>query len=287
PGEAGNLTTPGPIDLQATLAALVARGARGAAMEVSSHSLDQGRVEGLVFRAAVFTNLTRDHLDYHKTLEDYFRAKAKLVQYLAPDGLEVVNADDPAWQRLRREHRRVTFGERAGEVTAARVALDAAGARFELVTPMGRAEVRLPLLGRFNVANALGVAACAWGLGVPVETIAERLTRAPQVPGRMERIAERPCTVLREYAHTPDALERALETLRPLTKERLIVVFGAAAIAIAASAPRWARWPCGSRTSRSSRRTIRAPRTRRRSSTMWRSACGPSRTPERSTAAVP
>src|SRR5207247_1885581 len=82
--------------------------------------------------------------------------------------------------------------------------------RFELVTPMGRAEVRLPLLGRFNVANALGVAACAWGLGVPVETIAERLTGAPQVPGRMERIAERPCTVLRDYAHTPDALERAL-----------------------------------------------------------------------------
>src|SRR5438132_722306 len=227
PSEAGNLTTPGPIDLQATLAALVARGARGATMEVSSHSLDQGRVEGLVFRAAVFTNLTRDHLDYHKTLEDYFRAKAKLVQYLAPDGLEVVNADDPAWLRLRREHRRVTFGERGGDVTAARVTLDAAGARFELVTPMGRAEVRLPLLGRFNVVNALGVAACAWGLGVPVETIAERLTRAPQVPGRMERIAERPCTVLRDYAHTPDALERALETLRPLTKQRLIVVFGA------------------------------------------------------------
>jgi UDP-N-acetylmuramoyl-L-alanyl-D-glutamate--2,6-diaminopimelate ligase len=227
PSEAGNLTTPGPIDLQATLAALVAHGARGAAMEVSSHSLDQGRVDGLVFRAAVFTNLTRDHLDYHKTLEDYFRAKARLVGYLAPDGLEVVNADDPAWQRLRREHRRVTFGERGGEVTARRVTLDAAGARFELVTPMGQAPVRLPLLGRFNVANALGVAACAWGLGVPVETVAESLSRAPQVPGRMERIAERPCIVLRDYAHTPDALERALETLRPLTAGRLIVVFGA------------------------------------------------------------
>jgi UDP-N-acetylmuramoyl-L-alanyl-D-glutamate--2,6-diaminopimelate ligase len=227
PSEAGNLTTPGPIDLQATLAALVARGARGVAMEVSSHSLDQGRVEGLLFRAAVFTNFTRDHLDYHKTLEDYFRAKAKLVQSLAPDGLEVVNADDPAWLRLRREHRRVTFGERGGDVTARRVALDAAGARFELVTPMGGAEVRLPLLGRFNVANALGVAACAWGMGVPVDSVAERLTRAPQVPGRMERIAERPCTVLRDYAHTPDALERTLETLRSLTAGRLVVVFGA------------------------------------------------------------
>ncbi|HYT04391.1 MAG TPA: UDP-N-acetylmuramoyl-L-alanyl-D-glutamate--2,6-diaminopimelate ligase [Gemmatimonadales bacterium] len=225
--EAGNLTTPGPIDLQATLAALVERGARGVAMEVSSHSLDQGRVDGLVFQAAIFTNLTRDHLDYHKTLEDYFRAKAKLVQHLARDGLEVVNADDPAWQRLRREHRRVSFGERDSEVTARRVALDASGARFELVTPTGSAPVRLPLLGRFNVANALGVAACAWGMGVPVERVAEQLTHAPQVPGRMERIAQRPCTVLRDYAHTPDALERALETLRPLTQGRLIVVFGA------------------------------------------------------------
>ena len=227
PSEAGNLTTPGPIDLQATLAELVRRGARGAALEVSSHSLDQGRVEGLVFRAGLFTNLTRDHLDYHKTLDDYFSAKARLLHYLAPDGLEVVNADDPAWRRLRREHRRVTFGERAGDVTARRVTLDASGSRFELVTPTGDASVRLPLLGRFNVSNALGVAACAWGLGVDLETIADRLSQAPQVPGRMERIATQPCAVLRDYAHTPDALERALETLRPLTPGRLIVVFGA------------------------------------------------------------
>jgi UDP-N-acetylmuramoyl-L-alanyl-D-glutamate--2,6-diaminopimelate ligase len=227
PSEAGNLTTPGPIDLQATLAALVQRGARGVAMEVSSHSLDQGRVDGLVFRAAIFTNLTRDHLDYHRTVDEYFHAKAKLLQYLAPDGLEVVNADDPAWRRLRHGHRRIEFGERGGEVIAGHVALSASGAAFDLVTPMGSVAVRLPLLGRFNVANALGVAACAWGLGVPVATIAERLTHAPQVPGRMERIAERPCTVLRDYAHTPDALERALEALRPLTRGRLIVVVGA------------------------------------------------------------
>ena len=227
PSEAGNLTTPGPIDLQATLAALLQRGARGVAMEVSSHSLDQGRVDGLVFRAAIFTNLTRDHLDYHKTMEEYFRAKAKLLQFLAPDGLAVVNADDPAWKKLRRDHRRVEFGERGGDVTARGVTLDASGARFELVTPAGSAGVRLPLLGRFNVANALAAAACAWGLGVPIETVAERLTHAPQVPGRMERIAERPCTVLRDYAHTPDALERALDALRPLTRGRLIVVVGA------------------------------------------------------------
>ena len=228
--EAGNLTTPGPIDLQATLAALVAHGARGAAMEVSSHSLDQGRVDGLVFRAAIFTNVTRDHLDYHRTFEDYFRAKAKLATYLAPQGLEVVNADDPAWKRLRRDggHRRVTFGEREkADVSARNVIESGSGTRFDLVAPLNRAAVTLPLLGHFNVANALGVAACAVGLGLPVEEIAERLSRAPQVPGRMERIATRPCTVLRDYAHTPDALERALETVRPLTRGRVIVVFGA------------------------------------------------------------
>src|SRR5439155_619891 len=150
PSEAGNLTTPGPIDLQATLAALVARGARGAAMEVSSHSLDQGRVEGLVFRTAVFTNLTREHLDYHHTLEDYFKAKAKLAGYLGPTGLEVVNADDPAWLRLPHRHRRVTFGERALEsvrpLTSGRIILvfGAGGDRDRgKRAPMGEIAVRL------------------------------------------------------------------------------------------------------------------------------------------------
>jgi UDP-N-acetylmuramoyl-L-alanyl-D-glutamate--2,6-diaminopimelate ligase len=95
------------------------------------------------------------------------------------------------------------------------------------VTPLGSAAVRLPLLGRFNVANALGVAAAAWAMGIPVEDIAARLTNAPQVPGRMERIASRPCTVLCDYAHTPDALERALDAVRPVTAKQLIVVFGA------------------------------------------------------------
>jgi UDP-N-acetylmuramoyl-L-alanyl-D-glutamate--2,6-diaminopimelate ligase len=112
-------------------------------------------------------------------------------------------------------------------VTARRVTTDAAGARFELVTPVGSVETRLPLLGRFNVANALGVAACAWGLGLTPDEIAARLATAPQVPGRMERLASQPCVVLRDYAHTPDALQRALETLRALTAGKLIVVFGA------------------------------------------------------------
>ncbi len=228
PNGAGTLTTPGPIELQATLAALVQRGTRGAAMEVSSHSLDQGRVDGLTFQVGIFTNITRDHLDYHHTLDAYFRAKAKLLDYLAPAGLEVVNADDPGWKRLRHStRRRVHFGETGGEIRARDVTLSAAGSRFTLGTPTGEAPVRLPLLGRFNVANALGVAACAWGMGLDAATIAGRLGGAPQVPGRMERLATRPCTVLRDYAHTPDALERALDAVRPLTPGRVIVLSGA------------------------------------------------------------
>ena len=229
--EAGNLTTPGPIDLQATLAALLDRGAAGVAMEVSSHSLDQGRVEGLAFRAAIFTNLTRDHLDYHETFDAYFAAKARLAGYLADAGLAVINADDAAWARLPRTPRRITFSatQPRADVTARDVRVAAKGAHFTLVTTAGSHHVSLPLLGRFNVANALGVAACAVGLDVPARVVAERLSTAPQVPGRMERIAVDPCVVLRDYAHTPDALERALETVREVTPPagRVIVVFGA------------------------------------------------------------
>jgi UDP-N-acetylmuramoyl-L-alanyl-D-glutamate--2,6-diaminopimelate ligase len=183
-----------------------------------------------VIQAAIFTNLTRDHLDYHKTFEAYFAAKSRLISYLAPDGLAVINADDPAWAKLPAAPRRITFGARSqADVTAAAVTVDARGARFTLVTAGGRHPVALPLLGRFNVANALGVAACAVGLGMRPAEVAERLTTAPQVPGRMERIAADPCTVLRDYAHTPDALERALETTRDITAPggRVIVVFGA------------------------------------------------------------
>ncbi len=224
---AGSLTTPGPIDLQATLADMVARGVTQVAMETSSHSLDQGRLDGLSYAAGVFTNLTRDHLDYHGTMDAYLAAKLRLDGLLAPDGVQVVNADDPAWRALPRGPRRLSFGIRQpADVTASQVVLDHSGSRFLMETPAGRAEVRLPLLGEFNVANALAAAAAALALGLPPEAVAARLSAAPQVPGRMERLADQPAVILRDYAHTPDALERALEALRPLTPGRLIVVFG-------------------------------------------------------------
>lgn len=224
---AGSLTTPGPIDLQATLARLLERGVRQVAMEASSHSLDQGRLDGLSFAAGVFTNLTRDHLDYHRTMEDYLAAKLRLDGLLAPDGVQVVNADDPAWRALPGGRKRVTFsvGGQAA-IRAEELQLAHWGSSFLLRTLAGSAVVRLPLLGEFNVANALGAAAAALALGVPLATVVERLNGAPQVPGRMERIVEHPAVVLRDYAHTPDALERALAALRPLTPGRLIVVFG-------------------------------------------------------------
>jgi UDP-N-acetylmuramoyl-L-alanyl-D-glutamate--2,6-diaminopimelate ligase len=227
PSTAGSLTTPGPVDLQATLAALVQRGVARVAMEASSHSLDQGRLDGLGFAAAVYTNLTRDHLDYPGTMEQYLAAKLRLSTLLANDGIEVINADDPAWRTIPRGPRRVSFGVAAeADLRASALAMDAGGSRFCLSGAFGTADVRLPLLGDFNVANALAAAATALALETPLEEIVARLAGAPQVPGRMERLTEHPCVVLRDYAHTPDALARALATLRPLTPGRVIAVFG-------------------------------------------------------------
>ncbi len=223
----GGLTTPGPVELQRILRALADAGVKTVALEVSSHSLDQRRVEGLTFDAAVFTNLTRDHLDYHGTMEAYFAAKARLVEQLAPLGTVVANADDAAWQSLRSAAKRLTFGHGdTAMIRAVDVAYQPRGSAWQLKTPTGEAAVLLPLIGDFNVDNALGAAAAAFALGLDTDTIAARLTMMPQVPGRLEVLGKRP-TVLRDYAHTPDALQRALTALRPFTPGRLIVVFGA------------------------------------------------------------
>ena len=220
------LTTPGPVELQRLLRALCDGGVRTVAMETSSHALHQGRAEGLRFEAAVFTNLTRDHLDYHGTMEAYLAAKAILVSLLASDGTAVVNADDPAWEALPPAPRTVRFGlDGRGDVRAEDLTCTPRGSRWVLVFGEARHAVHLPLIGDFNVANALAAAATARTIGVPPTEIVRRLSTMPQVPGRLEIIAEAP-TVLRDYAHTPDALERALRAVRPFTAGRLIAVFG-------------------------------------------------------------
>lgn len=225
PGGSG-LTTPGVIELQRVLRELADAGVRRVAMEVSSHSLDQRRVEGVVFQSAVFTNVTRDHLDYHQTMEAYVAAKAMLLDYVAADGVEVVNADDRAWDVLPATRRRVRFSiEGPADVAATNIRSTPRGSEWTLSAGAERATVALPLLGGFNVANALGAAAAAWSLGHSIQDVADRLSNAPQVPGRLERLLDRPA-VLRDYAHTPDALDRALDAIRPFVGGRLIVVFG-------------------------------------------------------------
>ena len=224
----GGLTTPGPVELQRLFRALVDRGVRRVAMEVSSHALDQRRIEGVAYDAAVFTNLTRDHLDYHGTMEAYLEAKARLVELLAPEGAAIVNADDPAWTALPPAPRLVRFAIEARdvEVRADDVRFGPRGSEWTLACGAERHAVRLPLIGDFNIANALGAAAAAWSLGDAPAAIARRLATLPQVPGRLEILNERP-TVLRDYAHTPDALARALDAVRPFARRRLVVVFGA------------------------------------------------------------
>lgn len=226
PGGSG-LTTPGPVEFQRVLRLLADAGVRRVAMEVSSHALEQRRVEGVAFDAAVFTNLSRDHLDYHGTMEAYLAAKARLVSHLSPGGVAVVNDDVDSWRTLPRAPRLVRYGlaSAAAEVRAAGVAYGPSGSRWVLRLPDADAEVALPLMGDFNVANALAAAAAAWAMGVGGATVAERLSTLPQVPGRLERLLDHP-TVLRDYAHKPDALERALRAVRPFTPGRLIVLFG-------------------------------------------------------------
>ena len=225
PGGSG-LTTPGPVELQRVLRALADRGVRTIAMEVSSHSLDQRRVDGLAFDVAVFTNLTRDHLDYHGTMEKYFEAKARLLDYLKPEGTAILNADAPEWRSLEPSSETLTFGaEESADVQAEDVRFTSEGSEWRLVTPRGSADVVLPLIGDINVENALAAAAAAFALGQTPAIIASRLATVPQVAGRLEIISRRP-TVLRDYAHTPDALERTLKTARAFTRGKLIVVFG-------------------------------------------------------------
>lgn len=224
----GRLTTPDPLDLAEIFAELVAEGTQFVAMEVSSHALDQHRVDAIPFSVAVFTNLTRDHLDYHLDMDAYRTAKLRLARLLRPGGVCVVNADEPAWKGADFGGARVIrYGTgRDADVRAEELRIGASGSEWKLVTPDGQAPVRLPLLGAFNVANALGAAAAARAAGLDTESIARGLSSAPQIPGRMEALATQPALVVRDYAHTPDALERALQALRPSVPGRLIVVFG-------------------------------------------------------------
>jgi UDP-N-acetylmuramoyl-L-alanyl-D-glutamate--2,6-diaminopimelate ligase len=219
-------TTPEAVDLQATFRAMLDGGDRACAMEVSSHALELGRVDGIHFACRVFTNLTQDHLDFHKTMEAYYAAKRRLFD---GPGTAVVNVDDEYGRRLAAEVDSTTFAiDREADYRALAVDFDLTGSRFRCVTPDAELELASPLPGLFNVQNVLAAVAAVHSLGVEGDTIAAALPRFGRVPGRFEPVDEgQDFGVLVDYAHTPEALENVLRAARPVTEGRLHVVFGA------------------------------------------------------------
>ncbi len=247
-----SLTTPPAIELSATLARMVEHGCRAAVMEVSSHSLDQGRVAGLRFVVGAFTNLTGDHLDYHGTMDAYAAAKSRLFTMLDAQAVAVVNADDPrAQEMIARSPARVLrcgLQTPGGEAGATIFSMDASETHVAFHGPWGAVDVRLPLIGRHNVANALLAAAIAHVAGADAEAIALGLSSAAAPPGRLQPVsrADEPLTVLVDYAHTDDALDKVLTAVRPIVPEgaKLWVVFGCGGDRDRTKRPRMARVAC-------------------------------------------
>ena len=224
------MTTITPWHLQSFLARAQRAGCEYAVLEITSHSLSQFRVFGIDFFGAVLTNITRDHLDYHKTLEDYVAAKMKLFE--ADPFISVINLDDPSSEnflQLISSHQiSYSIGSKKAGVRAEKITYTPNTTDFVLVTPKGQAVIKLAIKGKFNIYNALAAAAVAYGLEVSLETIKRGLESVNLVRGRMEEISQgQPFRVIIDYAHTPDAFEKIYEALRPIIKGRIIAVFGA------------------------------------------------------------
>lgn len=223
-------TTPGPLKAQAILSEMVQAGCEAAVMEVSSHALDQNRVAGIDFEAALFTNLTQDHLDYHGNMENYFACKGRLFSGLSDRSGAVINADDAWAVRLAglTKAQVITYAiDSAADFRAVGLESDGHSTTFELRAGGCSPRVRLPLIGRHNVYNALGALAMSRRLGLDLEKAAADLSDFPGVPGRLERVeAGQDFSVFIDFAHTPDGLQNVLQSLLPYRTARLIAVFG-------------------------------------------------------------
>ena len=226
-------TTPESLDLQQMFAEVRDAGGTHAVLEASSHALAMDRLWGCHFAVAIFTNLTRDHLDYHKTFEDYFAAKRRLFEGTgagAPD-VAVINADDPYASQLEGLAGRTldVWAEGQPDLTTKKFALSFNGLEFTAQTPAGKIEVRSPLVGRINVYNILAAIGAGIGLEIPIAKIEEGIANLALVPGRFQRIDEgQPFLVVVDYAHTDDALRNLISTARELSPSgRIITVFGA------------------------------------------------------------
>ena len=223
-------TTPEAPELQSFMQRMVTEKCGACVMEVSSHALSLRRVDGIQFAARVFTNLTRDHLDFHSDMENYFAAKRRLFEMAPADAPAIVNVDDPRGPVLvEGAQRPVTYGiNKPADVSPGPITSSLGGLEFEARTPQGPVRVRSRLVGRPNVYNILAATATASALALPVEAIEKGLRQLPGVPGRFEIASTRDddVTVIVDYAHTDDALRNLLETARPLATRRLITVFG-------------------------------------------------------------
>lgn len=228
-------TTPESLDLQRLLADMRAAGVTHAVLEVSSHALDMQRVKACHFDIALFTNLTRDHLDYHGSMEKYFQAKKLLFTEILRESCKkkrfsVINHDDPWGEELRRSAPGtiLRYGiKNRGEVYPRRFSDDLSGIRAEIVTPLGMLEISSPLIGLHNLSNILAAVTTAAALEISPESTARGVEKMARVPGRLDRVpGGEGIRVFVDYAHTPDALERALETLRTARPARLLVIFG-------------------------------------------------------------
>jgi len=228
---AATRTTPEAPELHGMMREMVGAGCGACVMEVSSHALALRRADGIQFAAAVFTNLTRDHLDFHADMEDYFAAKRRLFEMLPADAPAAINADDPRAAAVTEVSRRpVTYAiNRAADVTPGPLSFSFDGLEFDARTPQGAVHVRSPLVGRPNVYNILAAVSVTAALGLPLDAIERGLSRLQGVPGRFERVSSPSddITVVVDYAHTDDALRNLLEVARPLAARRLITVFGA------------------------------------------------------------
>ncbi len=223
-------TTPGPVEIQSLLADMAKAGIDYAAMEVSSHALDQDRAASINFHSAIFTNLTQDHLDYHKTLKNYFKAKAKLFRNISPNSFVVINNDDKYSVRLKKitPAKIITYGiKNLADVRAKDIKFDINYTEFNLCLQAKRIKFRIKLVGRHNIYNVL--AACAWGIkeGISLKIIKAALEKFSYVPGRLERLnSKKGFCVFIDYAHTDDALKNCLNTLRQFSPKRMITLFG-------------------------------------------------------------
>ena len=223
-------TTPGPLELQAMLAEVARSSGRYAVMEVSSHALDQHRVDAISYDAAIFTNITPEHLDYHKTLNGYFNAKVKIFDRLKEDGTAILNADDKkvASMKSSLKKKALTYGvkERA-DIFAKDIRLSIDDSRFCIITPDGSFNVTTSLIGRHNVSNLLAAVAACYAMGVDAKFIKEGIEAMTFVPGRLEPVVGgQPFKVFVDFAHTEDALHSTLSLLREVSKAEIITVFG-------------------------------------------------------------